>query len=61
MQFELTDVLVDQILFAMEDQNGEYVLDASKGAVVDVSELEDPEDAESVYPLPAWASADGFG
>ena len=60
MQFELTDALADQILFAMEDQNGEYVLDVRTGVVADVSDLAEPGGADSVYPLPEWGSADGF-
>jgi GNAT superfamily N-acetyltransferase len=60
MQFELTDALADQILFAMEDQNGEYVLDARAGAVVDAAVLGEAGEADSVYPLPEWGSADGF-
>jgi len=57
MQFELSDELVDEILFAMEDQNGEFALDARSGTVLDSTEMD--EDAV-VYPLPEWGSADGF-
>lgn len=60
MQFELSDALADQILFAMEDQNGEYVLDARTGAVAEASKAEGADESDSVYPLPDWGSADGF-
>ena len=33
MQFELTDVLIDEILFFMEDQSGEFYIDTVEGIV----------------------------
>ncbi len=57
MEFELSDALVDQILFSMEDQNGKFVLDAGSGTVVPSAEAD--AEAES-YELPSWGSADGF-
>jgi len=33
MKFELTETLIDDILFAMEDQDGEYYLDTVEGMV----------------------------
>jgi ribosomal protein S18 acetylase RimI-like enzyme len=70
MQFELTEALIDDILFAMEDQMGEFVLDTVEGVVsggVDDPEFDgedldddDGEGGERYIPLPDWDSADGF-
>jgi ribosomal protein S18 acetylase RimI-like enzyme len=54
MFFELTDSLVDDIIFAMEDQNSQNFVDSNRAKVVDSSENDD------FYPLPAWSSEDGF-
>ena len=54
MQFELSDALVDQILFAMEDQNNEFTLDARKGIVVEADDLDETEEGAAFYPLPEW-------
>ncbi|MDR3283705.1 MAG: GNAT family N-acetyltransferase [Treponema sp.] len=63
MQFELTEELVDQIMFAIEDQNGEYLVDTQEGFVATLDELGDVlnEDTEGRYcDLPDWNSANGF-
>lgn len=68
--FELTDELVRQIIFAMENQNIHYMLDTELGVLVREElvppgerppaeeELLDP--AFRYQPLPGWTSADGF-
>jgi ribosomal protein S18 acetylase RimI-like enzyme len=64
MRFELTEALIDDILFAMEDQEGSFLLDTVEGVVaggldgVDFSY--DDEDGERYIDLPEWDSADGF-
>ena len=70
MRFELTGALIDDILFAMEDQEGSFVLDTVEGVVS--GGLDDPEfDGEDIddddgeggarfIGLPEWDSADGF-
>ena len=70
MQFELTEALIDDILFAMEDQMGEFMLDTVEGVVtggVDDPEFtgenldeDDGEGGERYISLPEWDSADGF-
>jgi ribosomal protein S18 acetylase RimI-like enzyme len=68
MQFELTEALIDDILFAMEDQGGEFLLDTVEGVVsggpggLDFSgeETDDGEGGERYIDLPEWDSADGF-
>jgi ribosomal protein S18 acetylase RimI-like enzyme len=62
MQFELTDALIDDILFSMEDQEGNFLLDTLEGTVVhsdlDILE-EDPENTRYID-LPPWSSSDGY-
>jgi len=70
MRFELTGALIDDILFAMEDQGGEFVLDTVEGVVsggMDDPEFdgenmddEDEEGGARYIDLPEWDSADGF-
>ncbi|TVR74470.1 MAG: GNAT family N-acetyltransferase [Spirochaetaceae bacterium] len=68
--FELSDELVRQIIFAMENQNNCYVIDTELGVLVRVDGLPPEQlpdmDAEELdmecryQPLPDWTSADGF-
>jgi len=76
MKFELTEALIDDILFAMEDQDGEYYLDTVEGMVAggvdglgsyldEVDEKvdiddKDAEGGERFISLPEWDSASGF-
>jgi GNAT superfamily N-acetyltransferase len=69
-QFEMTEALMDDILFSMEDQEGEFYIDTYEGVVVggfdfDESELwedsdEREEDEGRLISLPEWDSSDGF-
>ncbi|MDR0628879.1 MAG: GNAT family N-acetyltransferase [Treponema sp.] len=65
MYFELTEALIQDILFAMEDQEGDFLLDAQQGAVVKI-DSEGGEAMEAVAAparykdLPAWNPADGY-
>ena len=58
MVFELTDSIAQSILFAMENQEADFVLDAASGSVVPAAEKS--ADEETVYTLPAWDSHDGY-
>lgn len=73
MNFSLTDSLKDEILFAMEDQNSTYCVDAAKGNLKVISSefnsyIDSPEDDEeeididdeNYYSIPSWDSDDGF-
>lgn len=63
MKFELSPELLDQIIFAMEDQENEYYLDVEEGVLVPTEELmvKELEDEEERYlSLPQWRSVDGF-
>lgn len=65
MFFELTDSIVDDILFSMEDQGGDWFFDsanktvASKEMMEEVG-LEDNLNENDFYSLPNWTSDDGF-
>jgi len=65
MQFELTEALFDEILFSMEDQDGEFYLDTADGVIVNAYEgldlLENIErNSDRYINLPEWDSASGF-
>ncbi|MDR2617424.1 MAG: GNAT family N-acetyltransferase [Treponema sp.] len=64
MQFELTEALMDDILFSMEDQDGEFYIDALEGVVArwdDIAEgLPGPDGQDRYTDLPEWDSSDGF-
>jgi hypothetical protein len=74
MRFELTKALIDDILFSMEDQNGEFLLDTRAGMVSnteldeftdepeEIEETEETEDgAETRFvSLPEWGPSEGF-
>ena len=65
MTFELTDSLIDNIIFAMEDQNLDFVYNAEKDEVVSTddlfgSEVDELDEKEAAYSLPDWSSNDGF-
>jgi GNAT superfamily N-acetyltransferase len=62
MRFELTEALIDDILFSMEDQNGEFRLDTQGGMIVPEDAVSgDPGEGETRYiDLPEWDSASGY-
>jgi ribosomal protein S18 acetylase RimI-like enzyme len=64
MQFELTDALIDDIVFTMEDQNGIFFVDTYEGDVVgedefELGELEAAEEDRYIG-IPDWDSSEGF-
>lgn len=59
MQFELSDEIINQIIFSMEDQNGRYVFDSENNTLTAVSTVPDG-DPDRYYALPIWDSVDGF-
>jgi ribosomal protein S18 acetylase RimI-like enzyme len=63
MVFELTEALIDDILFSMENQGGDFFLDTQEGVVVDKHDdsKKIPEaDGGRYADLPEWESSDGF-
>jgi GNAT superfamily N-acetyltransferase len=64
MYFDLTEALVDDILFSMEDQNGLFFLDTRDGVVISEADdgFDDDLDAgdDRFISLPDWDSSEGF-
>jgi ribosomal protein S18 acetylase RimI-like enzyme len=68
MRFELTTALIDEILIAMENQNGEFLLDTERGILISAKDAEEREKGEGktapedgrYLPLPDWNPAAGF-
>jgi ribosomal protein S18 acetylase RimI-like enzyme len=65
MRFDLDNALTEEILFYMENQDGEFLLDTKDAIVVDIhnNDYEDEpdfDDNERFIPLPEWSSNDGY-
>jgi GNAT superfamily N-acetyltransferase len=66
MQFELSGALINDILFSMEDQDGEFLIDTRQGVVVgkkDFTKSKIPEEENGevrFIPLPEWDSSSGY-
>ena len=62
MQFELTEALLDDILFSMEDQEGEFYIDCQEEVVINGEELADINNDrdDRFIDLPEWDSSNGF-
>jgi len=64
MRFELDDTLMGEILFFMENQEGNFVLDTQEANVIDVYNNDSEEkfnfDDERFMSLPEWDSQDGY-
>jgi len=62
MQFELSPALIDDILFFMEDQDGEFLVDTQEGIVISADDEEFDDNAEEgrYISLPEWDSSEGF-
>jgi len=75
MQFELTEELINEIIFFMEDQNGDFCLDTRKGIIIsrDDDEFDDDDFGDAEFndnddddeegrfiSLPDWQPSDGF-
>lgn len=61
MRFELSAALVDQILFAMEDQDRRSYVDTQEVVVVDEDEVEGiSEEGDRWIGIPEWKPPDGF-
>ena len=65
MRFELDDALMDDILFFMENQEGEFLLDTHEGQIIDINnndygEEPDYNDSERFFALPEWSPREGF-
>lgn len=58
MTFDLTDSLCTEILFAMENQNHDFALDAKSCRIIECAG--ESVDEENIYSLPLWSSSDGY-
>jgi GNAT superfamily N-acetyltransferase len=61
MRFELTDALIDDLLFTMENQEGIFFLDTQEGMVISEDDEKDAAiDEERFIGIPEWDSSDGY-
>ncbi|HNY17854.1 MAG TPA: UPF0158 family protein [Treponemataceae bacterium] len=60
MEFELTQELTDEIIFAMEDQTGRFLFDSAETRCVASREKASGEDEDRYYAIPLWDSVSGF-
>jgi ribosomal protein S18 acetylase RimI-like enzyme len=63
MSWDFTPELVDQIIYSMEDQEGEYYLDFRTGEIAGPDHLdmiEELEEGDRYFELPEWRSHEGF-
>jgi ribosomal protein S18 acetylase RimI-like enzyme len=70
MSFELDKIMIDEILFHMENQDGKFVLDTQKGHIANISIIEKIDSVDHDFdfhdnidrfiPLPEWTPGDGF-
>ena len=56
----LTRELVDQIVFGMENQEREYVLDTEEGSVIPADQAHPDAEKDRYLSLPEWRSVDGY-
>ncbi len=67
MTFDLSDELLGDIIFSMEDQGGSWYVDSADGQIASEDMMrevvleEGNERKEDFYPLPLWTSDDGYG
>jgi len=63
MHFELDNTLTDEILFCMENQDSEFLLDTREGIIIDLDNdvMDDTDTDEDRYiSLPEWGSQEGY-
>jgi len=65
MRFELDGALMDDILFNMENQEGDFLIDTHEGQIIDINNNdydEEPNynDDERFLALPEWSPREGF-
>jgi ribosomal protein S18 acetylase RimI-like enzyme len=56
--FELTEALINDLLFSMEDQEGQFYIDVQDAVILESADLEDSRNR--YISLPDWDSSDGF-
>jgi ribosomal protein S18 acetylase RimI-like enzyme len=58
MGFELDNILINQILFHMENQEGVFVIDAQKNQIVNSANIDNND--KNYIALPGWSPKDGY-
>jgi len=58
MSFELDNILINQILFHMENQEGVFVFDTLKNQIVNSANIDIND--KNYIPLPEWSPKDGY-
>jgi len=58
MGFELDNILINQILFHMENQEGVFVLDTRKNQIVNSADIDNND--KNYIALPGWSPKDGY-
>jgi len=58
MGFELDNILINQILFHMENQEGVFVFDTLKNQIVNTANIDIND--KNYIPLPEWSPKDGY-
>jgi len=58
MSFKLDNILINQILFHMENQEGGFVFDTRKNQIVNSSNIDN--DDKNYIALPGWSPKDGY-
>jgi len=59
-KFKMTPEVMDQVIFGMENQMDEFVLDSETCLVVPQREIDRAEDDSRYFDLPEWTPADGY-
>jgi GNAT superfamily N-acetyltransferase len=59
--FQLTQELIDDIIFWMESQNGEFVIDTETGDILNAAELANDILQNQYADIPEWGPVNGFG
>lgn len=60
MRFELDNILIDEIIFFMENQDGEFTLDTLERKIIDHNNKTDEDNGERYIDTPQWSSNDGY-
>ncbi|MEW5817914.1 MAG: GNAT family N-acetyltransferase [Spirochaetota bacterium] len=60
MKFDLTPEIIDQIIFGMENQAGDFIFDTKAGTVIPIEEAEEDTALERYIAMPEWNSVKGF-
>ena len=57
--FELTEELISEVIFAMEDQNTDWFVDVTTRRLISQEEIDSPS-RQRYVPVPVWEPAHGF-